>query len=787
MAERTRVVAELSRRRFLQAALATGSVAALDLRWMREALAGPPLGRDDRILVIVELNGGNDGLNTLVPFETAAYYDLRRATGIAIDPASVLPVGGGAGLHPSLAFVKSMYDSGRVAIVRGVGHPDNDLSHFSCMAKLMSGMPTGGPATTGWIGRYLDAFGSDPVRAVSIGDGTLPLLLVGARTRAAGLPALASGLFGSDRTNEWDAIAFDTVASFAPGSGMPWTDLAAASGRDAIATAAVLQPAYELAPSDQRPLVRDLTIGARLINLDLGVRVVHVRLTGFDAHSAQRGPHDALLAHVDAAIKAFFTTLDPRFADRLVLATLSEFGRRVKPNGSNGTDHGTASVAFIIGDRVRGGLTGVQSSLTSLDPRGDLHVEVDSRALFATLLARWLGADDRDILGASYPLLDLFATPAPSSAPAALADPRAAYVAVSPSRLLDTRTGNGAANRPLAGGAKLDLVIFGRGGVPLDSVSAVVLNVTVTRPSAAGYLTVFPAGSPQPTVSNLNFTPGQTVANLVIVKVGANGRVTLSNSNGATDVLVDLVGWFPVANKYVPLEPRRLLDTRVGVGAPQGRVGPGSTTRLGIRGGPVPAQGVDAVVMNVTAVDADATSYVTVWPSGADRPNASNLNTVAGATVPNLVISPVGTDGTVSIYNASGSVHLLADIVGWFPPNTGFDSLTPVRLLDTRALMSAGRVGPGRTVTFDGSGNGLVPANAHALALNVTAVNPSTAGYVTVFPNGTMRPEASHLNFVAGDVVANLVLTALGTNGKIDIFNAAGSVDVLVDVVGWFE
>jgi hypothetical protein len=246
----------------------------------------------------------------------------------------------------------------------------------------------------------------------------------------------------------------------------------------------------------------------------------------------------------------------------------------------------------------------------------------------------------------------------------------ARYQPLSPSRILDTREGNGAPRAKLGPGATLSLQVTDRGGVPAEGVSAVVMNVTVTQPTASSVLTVWPFGEPRPNASNLNYVAGQTVPNLVVVKVGAGGKVSLRNFFGATHVVADVVGWFsdPAATtgaRYHGLSPARILDTREGNGAPTGKVSGTISVQATGRGG-VPADGVSAVVMNVTVTQPTASSVLTVWPFGEPQPNASNLNYVARQTVPNLVVVKVGTGGKVNLRNFFGSTHLVADVVGWY-------------------------------------------------------------------------------------------------------------------------
>jgi plastocyanin len=245
------------------------------------------------------------------------------------------------------------------------------------------------------------------------------------------------------------------------------------------------------------------------------------------------------------------------------------------------------------------------------------------------------------------------------------------YISVSPARILDTRTGNGAPLAPVGPNQSVDVQVTGRGGVPVNGVSAVALNVTAVSPTATSYLTAWPAGEQRPNASNLNYVAGDVVPNLVIVKVGTNGRVSLYNESGSLNVISDVVGWYSApagpGAPFVPLNPSRILDTRTGNGAPLSPMGEGQTLNLQVldRGG-VPASGVTAVVLNVTAVNPTSPSYLTAWPSGEARPNASNLNYKPGQVVPNLVVVKVGAGGFVNLFNELGQVDVIADVVGWY-------------------------------------------------------------------------------------------------------------------------
>lgn len=381
-----------------------------------------------------------------------------------------------------------------------------------------------------------------------------------------------------------------------------------------------------------------------------------------------------------------------------------------------------------------------------------------------------------------------------------------AYHALSPTRILDTRNGTGGRMSPLQPGETWALPVAGQGGVPADATD-VVLNVTVTNTSAPGFLTVFPDGAGRPNASNLNWAAGETIPNLVAVKLGSGEKVDLFNFQGTTDAVIDVEGWVaapqPVTNTsgvYVPLSPSRLLDTRDGTGGSR-TVGPGGTISLQIMGrGGLPASGVSAVVLNVTATDATASSFVTVWPDGISRPNASNLNFVAGQTIPNRLIVKVGADGKVNLYNFQGSVDLVADVNGWFSDGSSsglsgstFTGVTPARIQDSRYGPGVqAPLGPNSSRAVQVAGLGGVPpmSDPHpptAVVVNVTVTDTTAPSFLSVWPDGEARPGSSDLNWTAGVTIPNLVVVKLGPDGAIDLYNLSGQADVIVDVVGYFQ
>ena len=395
------------------------------------------------------------------------------------------------------------------------------------------------------------------------------------------------------------------------------------------------------------------------------------------------------------------------------------------------------------------------------------------------------------------------APPSPTAPPGGPASGTRPIGALAPARLLDTRAGEPTVDGQAAGtgaiGARhmLTIPVTGRGGVPVGA-SAVVLNLTATGATADTYLTVYPTGSERPTASNLNIGPGQTVANLVTAAVGPDGTVTIYNNNGNVQLMVDVQAWYPAA-AVGALRPGRLADTRAGQptfddqGAGQGPIGPSRAMSVAIAGRAGVPVGAVAVALNLTATNATANTYLTVYPTGTPRPTASNVNLGPGETVANLVTAAVGADGTITIYNNNGVVDVVVDVQAWYPAGT-VRALAPARLLDTRAgqptadgrSTGGGALAGGRTITLPVAGRGGVGPNATAVVLNLTATGATADTYLTVYPTGSVRPTASNVNPGRGQTVANLVTATVGADGSVTIYNNAGATDVVVDVQAWF-
>jgi hypothetical protein len=374
------------------------------------------------------------------------------------------------------------------------------------------------------------------------------------------------------------------------------------------------------------------------------------------------------------------------------------------------------------------------------------------------------------------------------------------YTPLTPARILDTRDGTGGVSGPVGPGTTVDVQATGRGGIPASGVTAVAMNVTVTQPTADGYLTLYASGSARPPTANLNFTPGKTVPNLVVVQVGANGKVSAFNSAGGTHVIFDVAGWYsdaPAGNagRYQALLPARIGDSRDGTGGAVA-LGPGASLDLQVSGrGGVPASGVSAAVLDAAVTNTAGTSYLTVFPTGEVRPLAANLNVGTGETVANRVMAKLGSGGKVTIFNNSGSTDVVVDVSGYYTDASAsgatgaFTATTPFRALDTRVGIGgiSGPLPAGSTVDVQLTGQGGVPTTGvSAVVLNATVVGPAGPGFLTVFPAGTSRPLASDLNFAAGEIRPNLVVVKVGTGGKVSLFTSART-DVVFDVVGFFS
>jgi hypothetical protein len=359
---------------------------------------------------------------------------------------------------------------------------------------------------------------------------------------------------------------------------------------------------------------------------------------------------------------------------------------------------------------------------------------------------------------------------------------RGSYTRVTPSRFLDTRTGLGTSKAKVRAGQSISVVVP---NLPVG-VSSVILNATVTNATATGSLTVWPYGQPRPSTVNVAFSAGRTMAGMVVAKVGLGNRVSIYNASGSVDVIADLSGYYApdLGAGFTSVTPVRVLDTRVGLGAPKAAVGPARAITLTVAGLP---SNTRAVTLNVTVTQPTASGFLTVYPTGASRPAASSLNFVKGQTVPNLVTAGVDTAGRVTIYNSAGYTHVVADLAGYYSTGRGSDfaSLDARRVMDTRTGLGVvkAKVGAGQAVTLTVPG---LAANTRAVALTVSAYGPTRASALTVYPSDSPRPTASNLNLVTGLPAGNMVVVRVAPGNKVTFYNSSGTVDVVADLAGSF-
>ncbi|HEX5115120.1 MAG TPA: PKD domain-containing protein [Pseudonocardiaceae bacterium] len=379
------------------------------------------------------------------------------------------------------------------------------------------------------------------------------------------------------------------------------------------------------------------------------------------------------------------------------------------------------------------------------------------------------------------------------------------YLPLGPKRLLDTRAGTGTNGRiaKVPSGGTLKLKVAGVAGIPVG-VQAVALNVTVTDPTSAGNVSAYPDGVAKPATSTVNFSKGQTVPNLTVVPVGADGVVDLTVAGGGSvDLLADATGYFvhsAAADGFTAKTSTRLLDTRAGTGT-GGRVAPVAahgTLPLTVAGaGGIPMTGVTAVALNVTVTSPKQVGFVTAYPDGTARPGTSNVNYVTGQTVANLVIVPVGADGKVDLFNGStGTLDLVADVTGYFHGQGGDDyvPVTPTRALDTRTIHEPV---PPRVINGSGTDIRIAPPQADAVVVNLTVTDTKQTGYALVGqsplpPDLVLR--ASTLNWAgAGATIANLAIASTPLSAgeelpTVSIYNgSSGTIDAIVDVLGYYQ
>ncbi|MDD5199528.1 MAG: DUF1501 domain-containing protein [Terrimicrobiaceae bacterium] len=415
-----------TRRKFLRTSILGGAVAwtlpafidrtfaALDAG-AAGSLVQTATGRDGPILVILQLSGGNDGLNTVIPYADDAYHRARPRIGV--PEKSVLRLCDHAGLHPRLPKFAQLYGEGHATVLQGVGYPNPNRSHFRSMEIWQTASDADRVEPHGWLGRYFDncCKGQDPAVGISLG-AQMPQAFSAAEPMGIALenPGRFRFAEGSEVMRDAPAESSNDGGSIGALAGGTTSDLDAFHYIERVALDAQVasdriseivrrHPAAGNYPHSR--LGQDLQLVSQLIAGGMPTRVYYVSIGGFDTHANQAGVHEQLLGQLDDALAAFTADLRTQGNfDRVLLLTFSEFGRRVQENGGGGTDHGTAAPMFLLGGGVRPGLAGSAPSLTDLDA-GDLKHTVDFRSVYATLLEKWLRVPGDKVLGRKFPTL----------------------------------------------------------------------------------------------------------------------------------------------------------------------------------------------------------------------------------------------------------------------------------------------------------------------------------------------------------------------------------------------
>jgi uncharacterized protein (DUF1501 family) len=361
------------------------------------------------VLVVIQMGGGNDGLNTIVPYSDDAYHRARPT--IAIPENSVLQIDERIGLNPALGPLDDLLKDGRLAIVQGVGYPNPNRSHFEATQIWETASPSD-PVSYGWLGRYLDRTvapidghdASGIFRAVTLGD-TVPTALVAQRVDVPAIGTLGTFGYNGAKDSASKATAAVLYDGARPGQS-PYLSLIETTARNALRGGDLLKAKVSTVrsavayPSDA--FSQQMRLAAQIVRAKLGTRIIFVSIGSFDTHSGQRAQQDRLLGYFAAGLHAFCADLSTDgLQDNVLAMTFSEFGRRVNQNASSGTDHGTAMPLFVAGGKVKGGVYGTHPSLTDLDD-GDLKMAIDFRSVYATVLERWLGHDASSIIAGTF-------------------------------------------------------------------------------------------------------------------------------------------------------------------------------------------------------------------------------------------------------------------------------------------------------------------------------------------------------------------------------------------------
>jgi uncharacterized protein (DUF1501 family) len=408
-----------NRRDFLMTSLTTGSLVSWGLTvpafLSRTATAAPVAGKagaKDTILVVIQLTGGNDGLNTVIPYADEEYAKLRPT--LRQPKAQVKKINDHLALHPSMEGLAGLLQEHALCVVQGVGYPNPDQSHFRSM-DIWQAASTAETLTEGWIGKALKGLPGAGSFHLADKKESAPLALSGAPARVPSITSLeefqlrTTAASGADKKEQRSIIEGAARVQTGQPNLLDFVKRTAVNTYESSRRLQEIGKNYQpKVPYPNTGLANRLKLAAQLIDADLGARIFYLSIDGFDTHASQALAHANLLREVSDAMTAFYKDMAARgHKDRVLLMTFSEFGRRARENGSKGTDHGSAAPMLLVGGQVKSGVVGDHPSLTKLE-MGNLKHHTDFRQVYAAVLDRWLGVASKDVLGSGFQPVEVF-------------------------------------------------------------------------------------------------------------------------------------------------------------------------------------------------------------------------------------------------------------------------------------------------------------------------------------------------------------------------------------------
>jgi uncharacterized protein (DUF1501 family) len=405
-----------TRREFLKASLASGAIMSWGLHvpgfLSRTAAAAADSKSKDTLLVVVQMTGGNDGLNTVVPFKDAEYVKLRPTLKLPTD--QLKKINDEIGLHPSLDGLDGLLEDQALCVVQGVSYPNPSQSHFRSM-DIWQAASFEEKLSEGWIGKALRKMPAAGSFHLAAENESAPLAVSGAPVRTPSITSLedfqlkTAAASKADKKEQKDIIQGAAKSESSKPSLLDFVQRTAANTYASSERLQEIGKNYQpKVPYPNTPFANRLKLAAQLIDADLGARIFYVSIDNFDTHANQAQTHATLLQQLSAGMAAFYKDLAQRgHRERLLMMTFSEFGRRAKENGSKGTDHGSAAPMLLVGGKVKAGVIGIHPSLTDLD-MGNLKHHTDFRQVYATVLDQWLGVSSKEVLGKEFDKLELF-------------------------------------------------------------------------------------------------------------------------------------------------------------------------------------------------------------------------------------------------------------------------------------------------------------------------------------------------------------------------------------------